>query len=556
MKKFLLLSLFTFSLSCHAASNFSLEETTISAIQNAIQAHQITCTQLTDAYLDRIKKYDLSVDKTAPINAFTEINPSILEEARALDQRFQKTQKLVGPLHCIPVVIKDNIDAKDLSTTSGSLALLGTQPIHDATLVKQLRHAGAIILGKGTMDEFAWGMLGISSRSGRTGNAYDPNQNPGGSSGGPAAAVSANFAVIGIGTDNSGSVRIPAAFNGLVGLRPTMGLISQQGIFPMGNLDGTAGPMTRTVEDLAKTLEVIAAPHSQPYSRFLQKNGLQGKRIGVVHQVADEDVYKSMPNEIHFLIQQALNTFQQGGAIIIDPVNLPAFDNNRDFNQAGEIEDVNHYLASFPATRQNFQDICLSDRTRTFGSIKECLAFIKKTPSKSSHEYQQVLAMFKKNRNYAEQMMAKQHLDALLIPISTSGSATYEGYRINTWLAPIASNAGLPSLEMGIGADPKNQLPVGIEIVAKPFDEGTLIEIAYADEQMKSSRTAPRMPNENVTLEKFDIPRLNHLFTLIGSCAYEKILKNSPHDKENKADILTPAAFQQIVKDKIQASQY
>ena len=261
--KFLISLLFFLALLANptlAQMQFNLEEATIDSIHTAIKNHQITCTQLITAYLNRIKKYNLSVDKAAPINAFTEINPSVLNEAQYIDDTYAKTKKLVGPLHCIPVLLKDNIDSFDTTSTSGSFALLGNQPTKDAFLVSRLRKAGAIILGKGGMDEFASGMIGISSRSGRIGNAYDSTKNPGGSSGGPAAGVSANFAVIGIGTDNSGSVKIPAAFNGLVGLRPSTGLISQQGIFPMGTLDAAAGPLTRTTKDLAIVLDVIAQP--------------------------------------------------------------------------------------------------------------------------------------------------------------------------------------------------------------------------------------------------------------------------------------------------------
>src|SRR5580658_3746684 len=233
------------------------------SIHTAIEQHQLTCEQLINHYLERIKQYNLSTAKHAPINAFNEINPTALDQARQLDNHYSQTQKLSGSLHCIPVVLKDNIDTYDATTTSGTLALLGNQPNQDAFLVSQLRKAGAIILAKGGMDELASGFSGISSRSGRIGNAYDPDKNPGGSSGGPAAAVSANFAMIGIGTDNSGSVRIPAAFNGIVGLRPSTGLISQRGIFPAGNLDGTAGPLARNVEDLARLLDVIAQEDPQ-----------------------------------------------------------------------------------------------------------------------------------------------------------------------------------------------------------------------------------------------------------------------------------------------------
>ncbi|EDO26044.1 predicted protein, partial [Nematostella vectensis] len=177
--------------------------------------------------------------------------------AQQLDKIFAKNG-IVGELFCIPITIKDNIDIIGMETTSGSYALKGTLPIKDAKLVKKLKEENAIIIAKTTMDELAMGMNGFSSFNGRAGNPYDTTKNPGGSSAGAAASISANFAVIAIGTDNSGSIRIPAAFNGIYGIRPTQNSISSDGIFPMGNIDGTAGVMTRTVTDLAISLKVLS----------------------------------------------------------------------------------------------------------------------------------------------------------------------------------------------------------------------------------------------------------------------------------------------------------
>ncbi len=214
----------------------------------------------------------------------------------------------------------------------------------------RLRKAGAIILAKGAMDEFAWGMMGINSRNGRIGNAYNGNKNPGGSSGGPAAAVSANFALAGIGSDNSGSVRIPASFNGLVSLRPSTGLISQDGIFPMGKIDGVAGPLARTLSDLAVLMDVISTRKNQKsYSAYLNKSGLQNKRIGIVKIVSDIDTFKNMPPEVMKLMQKAYLDMEKQGARFVE-VKLSKFDVNRELNQAGEIQDINNYLISYPAS--------------------------------------------------------------------------------------------------------------------------------------------------------------------------------------------------------------
>lgn len=538
-----------------------LESVTITSIHNAIQNHQFTCLNLVNTYIDRIKKYNLSVKDHAPINALSELNPSVLAQAHQLDISFEKTGRISGPLHCIPIILKDNIDSFDTTTTSGSYALLGSQPVHDAFLVRKLRSAGAIILGKGAMDEFAWGMFGISSRSGRIGNAYDSSKNPGGSSGGSAAAVSASFALLGIGTDNSGSVRIPAAFHGLVGLRPSTGLISQQGIFPMGNLDGTAGPIARTTKELAILLDIIAKPNPEDpktlniprvktYTEFLKINGLTNKRIGIVHHVNGINTFDKMPPHIEKIIQNAIKDMQKMGATVID-ANLPLFNNDRENNQAGEVQDVNEYLASFPSTRNNFRDICESNRTRNFGTIEDCLHFIKSMASKSSKSYQQAQAIFDKNKIYVQKVMEKNNLDALLIPITTQGTATYDGMTVNTWRAPVSSNSGLPSININVGYSADTHMPIGVELVGKQFHEGTLIEIAYAYETHAPEKINPTMPEENSALLNLSVPELNNLFNLLGKNAYEKVLIHHK-DSSDIVSELTPERFRKITVDTIE----
>ncbi|HAU3504135.1 TPA: amidase [Legionella pneumophila] len=538
-----------------------LESITISSIHSAIQNHQLTCFDLITSYIDRIKKYNLSVKSQAPINAWSELNPSALAQAHQLDTSFKKTGRLSGPLHCISIILKDNVDSFDTTTTSGSYALLGSQPVRDAFLVSKLRNAGAIILGKGGMDEFAWGMFGISSRSGRIGNAYEPSKNPGGSSGGSAAAVSASFALLGIGTDNSGSVRIPAAFHGLVGLRPSTGLISQQGIFPMGNLDGSAGPIARSTKDLAIFLDIIAKsdphdpktlniPRVKTYTKFLNKDGLTNKRIGIVHHVNGINTFDKMPPYIEKIIQNATKNMQKMGATVID-VNLPLFNNDRQNNQAGEIQDVNEYLASFPSTRKNFRDICESNRTRNFGTIKDCLHFIKNMPTKSSKTYQKAQSIFDENKIYVQKIMEKNNLDALLIPITTQGTATYDGMTVNTWRAPVSSNSGLPSVNINVGYSAETNMPIGIELVGRQFHEGTLIEIAYAYEMQAPKKINPIMPEENSALLNLSVPELNNLFTLLGKNAYEEVLIHNKGSRDVVSD-LTPERFRKITAETIE----
>lgn len=536
---------------------FNLEELTIQDIHTALKKREISCEQLMIAYLNRIKHYNLSIYPSAPFNAFTNLNPTLLDIARKQDHMLRNHQT-PGPLHCIPVILKDNIDTYDIPATSGSFALLGNQPNQDAFLVEKLRQAGAIVIGHGTMDEFASGLSGISSRSGRTGNAYNSSKNPGGSSSGPAVAVSANFAVIGIGTDNSGSIRVPAVFNGVVGLRPSTGLISQKGIFPRGNLDGVPGPITRTVTDLAITLDIIAQPdpldvktlnipRPQTYTRYLNKDGLKGKRIGIIDKVGNFEIRKKLTLSMLNFLNETQRHLTELGAQVIPDIQLPEFNSDRRYNQSGEVQEVNEYLASFPATRRNYQDICTSHRSVTFFDADKCLSFVKNNPKKLSRPYQNTLFMFEKNKQYVEKVMDHYKLDALLIPISASGEASYEVNQIFTWQAPVASNARLPAITMVIGySDTPNKMPVGIELIAKQFNEGALIEIAYAYEQHSPKRHLPTMPEADKSLFSYDVSELNNLFTCIGSSTYNHVFKNHPSSEVWTQ--LTPLVFRNSIK--------
>lgn len=537
-----------------AKPDMNIIDATVYEIHQALKSHQITCEQLTHMYLTRIKQYDLSVAHgKAPINAFTEINTHALDEARALDNSFAATGKFSGPLYCIPVVVKDNIDTYDMTASSGSLALLGNQPIQDAFIVKQLRAAGAIIIGKGNMDEFASGTAGISGRVGRTGNVYNTAQNSGGSSAGPAAAVSANFAMLGIGTDNSGSVRIPAGFNGIIGLRPSTGLISQTGIFPRGNMDGIAGPMARTVSDLAILLDILAKPDvhdaktltiKRPlsYQAFLDINGLRGKRIGLIKSAGSISPFASLPATSASAIQQAATQMQSLGATVVANIEIKDFDEDRQYNQAGEATDVNAYLASFPSVRKNYRDLCASGRTETFGTESHCLSFVNKNLATAMQDAQKARAIFAHNRAAIEAVMVQYKLDALLIPMTSQASATYRDDAFTN--ETIASNAGLPALTLPIGYTPQG-LPISIELIGKQYDEGQLISIAYAYQQQSSPRRIPEMPTPSETLLNMTIPQINNLLTLIGYTGYMQYLAGQKQQDFSKT--LTPTVFSHLV---------
>ncbi len=525
---------------------FTVKDATITSIQNAIQQKQLTCVQLITAYLTQIKQYNFNTTQ-APINALTEINTSALTEAARLDNEFAQSGKLSGALHCVPIILKDNIDSYDTTTTAGSYALLGNQPVKDADVTARLRHAGAVILGKGGMDEFAGGMFGFSSRTGRIGNTYNTSKNPGGSSGGSAAAVNVNFATVSVGSDNSGSVRIPAVFNGLVGLRPTAKLVSQQGLFPMGNLDGTAGPIACNTTDLAIMLDVMAVPEfadKKTYRSYLNTAGLKAKRIALVRQVGKIDPFNHISPDVLAAINHAMQIMQQQGATFVD-IKLPDFDNNREYNQAGEVEDINQYLASYPAVRKNFNDICESNRTRYFGDEKACLKFMRSVPNKNSAQYKRAIAMLDKNRKYVESMMQKNHIDALLMPLSTQATGSYDGMLVNTWQAPLSSNAGLPAIAFIVGYDKEN-MPIAVDLTGAAFSDGKLIEIAYAYEALTHLHREPTLPNPDMRLMNLSIPQINNLISEIGKETYEKlILKAKPGESDEQ--VITPEKFRVIV---------
>lgn len=534
------------------AAAYPLETATISSIQNDIQHGIITCQSLIAAYLEQINNYDFALAKNkAPLNAITVITPTVLAQAQDLDTFFQGKHQLKGALHCIPIIVKDNIDTYDSPSTSGSLSLLGNQPLQDAFLVQQLRQAGAIIIAKGAMDEFAAGLSGLSGRNGRIGNAYDPNQNPGGSSGGPAVAVSANFALMGIGTDNSGSIRIPAAFNGLVGLRPSTGLISQTGIFPRGNMDGVAGPMTKTVTDLATVLDVIAKvdpadyktlaqPQHPSYLNYLTKTALQAKRIGVVRSIAKVDILPTTKEaKLHF--EQALIKMHNLGATLINDIDLPRFNISRKLNETGEREDINTYLASYPATRKDYPDICMSERTKAIGATtKECLEFVGKLPPQKEREA--ALNIFASNRAYIKTIMAQYKLDALVLMTNTQGFATYENKTFKAGLL-ISSNAGIPSITFPI-AYAENGLPIGIELIAEQYQEAKLLAMAYAYEQTVL-RMPPKLPQSQPLLKTMDIAKFNNFVTKIGNSTFNQVIQN--YQGKELYKVLTPAVFSDIV---------
>lgn len=502
-------------------------------------------------YIDRIKRYNLDTASTAPLNAIVSINLSIIDQARHLDAEFRKHKSVKGRLFCIPVLLKDNIDSFDTPSSSGSLSLMGLEPEKDTVIITRMRNEGALILGKTTMDEFASGLWGKSSRSGKTGNAYDPRRNSGGSSAGSAVAISANFSVLSIGTDNSGSLRIPAAYNGVYTIRSTLGLISQGGIFPRGNLDGVAGPMARTMMDLVIAMDIIAgAPnHSPPYSSYLKKDGLTGKRIGVLRSVNGKDIFQGRNPEVNDIFARTIRKLQALSAILVDGIEISKYNLDRKDNLSGEVEEINTYLASLPALRLNYEDICRSGLRSDFKGPKECLTFLSTIASKESSAYKKVIEKFSSNKQIIESTMDRQKLDALLLPIDTQGFpdevGTSDGLQTH-----VGSNAGLPGIVLLAGySSGAISMPVGMELLGRSLNEGLLIEMGYAFEQAGQHRIPPHVfenqPGSNKLLG-LSLVQLNHLFTRIGWKTFNQVLRTG------KREDLNPDLFRNIVKDIIQ----
>src|SRR5262245_38557782 len=344
-----------------APAGFHLLEATIDDIHGAFQSKRITCRELVNLYIKRIEAYD----KEGPhLNAVQTVNSRALQEAERLDAAYASSGR-VGSLHCVPVLLKDQVETSDMPTTYGSAIFKDFVPQRDATVTTKMKKAGAIILGKTTMGEFAAGYLG--SAFGTVRNPYDPRRSPSGSSSGTGAGIAANFAAVGIGEDTGGSVRGPAAFNSLVGLRPTVPLVSRFGMMPATPSQDTLGPIARSVKDAALLLDVIAgydpndlvtayaAGQVPPtYTAFLNKDGLRGARLGVIREPLDAkaDTASDDYKKVKTVIDKAIADLNRLGAEVVDPVVIPdlkdrvkkGFDDNLFETEAA----IDAYLAKHP----------------------------------------------------------------------------------------------------------------------------------------------------------------------------------------------------------------
>jgi amidase len=501
------------STSARAQAPFHLQEATIEQIRAELMAGRVRCRDLIGYYLKRIDAYD----QAGPmLNALQTVNRRALDEADRLDGLLRASGP-AGPLHCIPVLVKDQVETSDMPTTYGSVLFKQFTPRRDATIVKKLKAAGAIVIGKTNMGEFAAGYVG--SGFGVVHNAYDPTRSPAGSSSGSGVGVASNFAVLAVAEDTGGSIRGPAAHGNAVGLRPTVPLVSRFGMMPATPTQDTLGPIARTVRDAALMLDVIAGYDANDpvtayaeghvpttYTDFLRSDGLKGARLGVLRLPLDPnaDPKSNDYRSVRAVIDRAVAVMQAQGAQIVDPIPEPEIlklvdklftDNVYETEQA-----IDGYLAAHPeAPVKTLRDILLSGKVVP-SRTNRLITNIGKTTADAGNL--SVLQRREELRQAVLKMMADLHLDAIVhatfdyppgkIParaLTIGDPAGVGDLGNNRRLAPLLAFPAL-SVPAGFTSD---GLPVGIEFLGRQFSEGRLLTLGYAFEQATHHRRPPKI---------------------------------------------------------------
>ena len=493
---------------------FALDEATLADLQSAMASGRMTAHSVTQQYLDRIH----ALDRTGPmLRSVIEINPDALSIADTLD-RERKAGRVRGPLHGIPILVKDNINTADrMTTTAGSYALAGSIPLQDATIAARLRAAGAILLGKTNLSEWAnfrstHASSGWSGRGGQARNPYVLDRNPCGSSSGSGAAVSANMCALAVGTETDGSIVCPSSANGIVGIKPTLGLVSRAGIIPIAHSQDTAGPMARTVRDAAILLNVLAgvdprdpatssssARGQTDYTSFLDPNGLRGARIGVARTK-----FFGYSDVTDKLINDGIDAMKAQGAVIVDPANVETagkFDDSEFDVLLYEFKaDLNNYLASLgpKAPVKSLQDIIdyndrHKDQEMPFFGQEIMIQAQAKGPLTEKKYLDELASNLKMSRTDGiDATMDKYKLDAIVAPTGSPAWTTdlINGDHFSGASSTPAAVAGYPNINVPAGFS--HNLPVGISFFGRAYSEPTLIKLAYAYEQSTKHRRAPR----------------------------------------------------------------
>lgn len=481
---------------------FELEEATIASLQDGLRAGRYTTRALCEAYLGRIE----ALDRSGPtLRSVLETNPDALAIADRLDAE-RKTRRARGPLHGIPVLIKDNIATADrMMTTAGSLALVGATPPRDAFVAERLRAAGAVILGKTNLSEWAnfrsnQASSGWSGRGGQCKNPYALDRNPCGSSSGTGAAIAANLAAVGVGTETDGSIVCPSSACSLVGVKPTLGLISGAGIIPIAHSQDTAGPMCRTVTDAAILLGVLGGGGGgKDYAASLDANGLKGARIGV----ARKKCFGYSP-EADALIEAAIDVLRRQGATILDPADIPhlgEYDDSEFTVLLYEFKaDLNAYLAEWAprGSMRTLADLIAfneANKTRELAYFGQEI-FVQ-AQEKGPLTDQAYLDALEKDRRLSrteglDVVFAQNNLDAIVAPTGSPPWPTdlVNGDHFLGASSTPAAVAGYPSVCVPVGY--AFGLPVGMSFIGRASSESTLLKLAYAYEQAAQPRRAPR----------------------------------------------------------------
>ena len=488
--------------------DFALSELTIDELQRKMESKELSSRSITEMYLKRIDE----IDKKGPsLNTIIELNPEALSIAETMDLE-RKAGKIRGPMHGIPVLIKDNINTGDrMMTTAGSLALADHIAVEDAFIIKQLRAAGAVLLGKTNLSEWAnfrssRSASGWSSRGGQTKNPCVLDRNPSGSSAGSGAAVSANLTTVTIGTETNGSITAPASYNGIVGIKPTVGLLSRNGIIPISITQDTAGPMARTVKDAAILLGALTGIDSadaamqankaeKDYTRLLSKEALKGKRIGI-----ETSFYNGHEGVVE-LYRKAIELIKKQGAEIveIELLNLTKALGDAEFTVLKfEFKDgLNKYLSKANAKVKSLADVIAfnkknEDRTMPYFK-QDIMEDSEKTTGLESKEYKDALEKVLSSRKIIDDLMMQHQLDAIsgvTIGLPCCIDLVNGDYDTGFYFGSPAAMAGYPHITVPMGK--VHELPVGFSFTSKAYTEAALLSFAYAFEQASLKRETPK----------------------------------------------------------------
>ena len=487
--------------------DFPLRELTLTDLRSRLTAGKETSRTLTQQYLDRIAAFD------AELHSVIEVNPDALAEADVLDQEW-KAGKDRGPLHGIPVLVKDNIDvAGKMMNTAGALAMAGNYPVQDAGIIVRLREAGAVILGKANLSEWAnfrsnWSSSGWSSRGGQTRNPYELQRNPCGSSSGSGAAVAANLCAIAIGTETNGSIICPASSNGIVGIKPTVGLWSRSGIIPISQTQDTAGPMTRTVTDAAIVLGLLAGEDARDaatgmaagkfvrdYSVFLDSGALKGKRLGV------EKSYMKKNPRVDEVLRQSLDALRDAGAELVEVdllKRVEAIGSDEYTVLLYEFKaGVNAYLAGAKAPVRDLAEVIEYNKKHASSAMpifgQDILEESQAKGGLDSPEYKKALKnVVETSRSAIDELLVKNDLAAIIAPSYGPPGCTDHvngDYSTGYGFSGPAAMAGYPHITVPMGF--VSGLPIGLSFVGTAFSEGSLLGLAYAFERISQARRVP-----------------------------------------------------------------